>query len=48
MHALIGRAGSGKTALLSSITEKMLKVGVEIISGDFEVNKNKNKRTLSV
>ena len=48
VHALIGRAGSGKTALLSSITEKMLKVGVEIISGDFEVNKNKNKRTLSV
>ena len=48
VHALIGRAGSGKTALLSSITEKMLKVGVEIISGDFEVNKNKSKRTLSV
>ena len=33
VHALIGRAGSGKTALLSYITEKMVEVGVESISG---------------
>ena len=48
VHALIGRAGSGKTALLSRITEKMSEIGVEIISGDFEVRKNKNKRSLSI
>ena len=48
VYALIGRAGSGKTALLSRITEKMSAIGVEIISGDFEVRKNKNKRSLSI
>ena len=48
VHALIGRAGSGKTALLTRITEKMSAIGVEIISGDFEVRKNKNKRSLSI
>ena len=30
VHALIGRAGSGKTALLSRITEKMSAIGVEM------------------
>ena len=48
VHALIGSAGSGKTALLSHITEKMVEVGVESISGDFEIRKNKKKRTVSI
>jgi len=46
--AVIGRAGSGKTMLLSRLYQAMEEAGVEIVSGDYEGRRRKDRRTLAI
>ena len=46
--AITGKAGSGKTMLLSALVKSMTEAGVEIVSGDWEGKKRKDRRTLAV
>ena len=46
--AVVGKAGSGKTMLLASLTKALVAAGVEIVSGDYEGRRRKDRRTLAV
>lgn len=46
--AVIGKAGSGKTLLLAKLYEALEEAGVEIVSGDWEGRKRKDKRRLAI
>jgi exodeoxyribonuclease-5 len=46
--AVVGKAGSGKTMLLASLYRGLIAAGVEVISGDFEGRKRKDRRTLAI
>ncbi len=46
--AVVGKAGSGKTMLLASLYRAMKGAGVDVISGDFEGRKRKDRRTLAI
>ncbi|WP_312527968.1 ATP-dependent helicase [Paracoccus sp. (in: a-proteobacteria)] len=46
--AVIGKAGSGKTLLLAELTRALKEAGVEIVSGDYEGKKRKERRTVAV
>lgn len=46
--AVIGKAGSGKTLLLAELYKALEQAGVEVISGDYESRKRKDKRTLAI
>ncbi len=46
--AVVGKAGSGKTMLLANLTKAMVAAGVEVVSGDYEGKKKKDRRTLAV
>lgn len=46
--AVIGKAGSGKTMLLASLYKAMVAAGVDIVSGDYEGKKRKDRRTLAI
>lgn len=46
--AVIGKAGSGKTLLLAELTRALKAAGVEVISGDYEGKKRKDRRTVAV
>ena len=46
--AIVGKAGSGKTMLLARLYEAMQDCGVDIISGDYEGRKRKDKRSLAI
>jgi len=46
--ALIGKAGSGKTLLLAELYKDLENAGVEVVSGDYESRKRKDKRTLAI
>ncbi|MBY6114961.1 AAA family ATPase [Mameliella alba] len=46
--ALMGKAGSGKTLLLSELVKALEAVGVETVSGDYESRRSREKRTLAV
>jgi exodeoxyribonuclease-5 len=46
--AIVGKAGSGKTMLLASLYKAMLAAGVDIVSGDFEGRKRKDRRSLAI
>ena len=46
--AVVGKAGSGKTLLLAELTKALREVGVEIVSGDWEGKRRKDRRTLAV
>ena len=43
--AVIGKAGSGKTLLLSEITRTLREAGVEVVSGDYEGRRRKDRRS---
>ncbi|HKK84596.1 MAG TPA: AAA family ATPase, partial [Roseovarius sp.] len=43
-----GKAGSGKTLLLAELTRAMTEAGVEIVSGDYEGRRRKDRRTLAI
>ncbi|MBK0328646.1 ATP-dependent helicase [Rhodobacteraceae bacterium F11138] len=46
--AVIGKAGSGKTLLLAELYRELEQAGVEIVSGDYESRRRKEKRTLAI
>lgn len=46
--AVMGKAGSGKTLLLAEMTRAMIAAGVDVVSGDYEGKKRKDRRTLAV
>lgn len=46
--AVVGKAGSGKTMLLASLVKGLTEAGVEIVSGDYEGRRRRERRTLAV
>ncbi|WP_127105169.1 ATP-dependent DNA helicase [Pararhodobacter zhoushanensis] len=46
--AVLGKAGSGKTMLLSELTKALIAAGVETVSGDYEGRRRKERRTLAI
>jgi exodeoxyribonuclease V len=48
VFAIVGKAGSGKTMLLSKLAEALSDAGVETISGDYEGRRRKDRRTLAI
>jgi len=46
--AVIGKAGSGKTLLLAALYRALQEAGVEIVSGDYEGRKRRDRRTLAI
>lgn len=46
--AVTGKAGSGKTMLLAALTRALRAAGVDIVSGDWEGRKRRDRRTLAV
>ncbi|MEM7520085.1 MAG: AAA family ATPase [Pseudomonadota bacterium] len=46
--AITGKAGSGKTLLLAELYKALEAAGVDVISGDYESRKKREKRTLAI
>ncbi len=46
--AVVGKAGSGKTMLLAGLYRALKDAGVDVISGDFEGRRRKDRRTLAI
>ena len=46
--AVMGKAGSGKTMLLAQLVTALKEAGVEIVSGDYEGKRRKDRRTLAI
>ncbi|MGR3492481.1 MAG: AAA family ATPase, partial [Shimia sp.] len=46
--AVVGKAGSGKTLLLAELYQALAKAGVDVISGDWEGRKKRDRRTLAI
>ncbi|WP_299622063.1 AAA family ATPase [uncultured Tateyamaria sp.] len=46
--AITGKAGSGKTLLLAELYKALENAGLEVVSGDYESRKRKDKRTLAI
>ncbi|TQS73451.1 AAA family ATPase [Rhodobacteraceae bacterium] len=48
VRSVIGKAGSGKTMLLSSLYKALDEAGVDLVSGDYEAKRKKDRRTLAI
>lgn len=48
IRAITGKAGSGKTLLLAELYEALRDAGVEVVSGEFESRKKRDRRTLAI
>jgi len=46
--ALVGKAGSGKTMLLADLTRALVEAGLDLVSGDYEGKRRKDRRTLAI
>jgi len=46
--AVTGKAGSGKTLLLAELTKALREAGAELVSGDYESRKARDKRSLAI
>jgi exodeoxyribonuclease-5 len=46
--SVIGKAGSGKTMLLAALYKALEDAGVELVSGDFEGKRRRDRRTLAI
>ncbi|MCQ0968927.1 AAA family ATPase (plasmid) [Paracoccus sp. TK19116] len=46
--AVIGKAGSGKTMMLAGLTRALREAGVDVISGDYEGKRRKDRRTVAI
>jgi AAA domain/UvrD-like helicase C-terminal domain len=46
--AVVGKAGSGKTLLLAELTKALAEAGVDLVSGDWEGKRRKERRTLAI
>ena len=48
VRAVIGKAGSGKTMLLAELYKALKASGAEVISGDYEARRRRDRRTLAI
>ncbi len=46
--AVVGKAGSGKTMLLAALYKALVAAGVDVVSGDYEGKRRKERRTLAI
>ena len=46
--AITGKAGSGKTLLLAELYKSLESAGVDVVSGDYEGRKRRDRRTLAI
>ena len=46
--AVLGRAGTGKTLILARLAKALTAAGVEIVSGDYERRRTRDRRTLAI
>lgn len=46
--AVLGKAGSGKTLLLAELFKSLKDAGVDVVSGDYEGRKRRDRRTLAI
>jgi exodeoxyribonuclease V len=46
--AVVGKAGSGKTMLLAELYRALKATGVDVVSGDYEGRRRKDRRTLAI
>ena len=46
--AVIGKAGSGKTLMLAQITKALRDAGVDLVSGDYEGKRRKDRRSVAI
>ncbi len=46
--AITGKAGSGKTLLLAELYKALQAAGVDVVSGDYESRRRRDKRTLAI
>ena len=46
--AVVGKAGSGKTLLLAELYKALEAAGVDVVSGDYEGRRRKDRRTLAI
>ena len=46
--AVVGKAGSGKTMLLASLYNALKDAGVNLVSGDYEPKRRKDRRSLAI
>lgn len=46
--AVVGKAGSGKTLLLATLYRALEEAGVDVVSGDWEGRRRKDRRTLAI
>ncbi len=46
--AVIGKAGSGKTLLLAQLVQALERAGVDLISGDWEGRRRRERRTVAI
>ncbi|WP_099827242.1 ATP-dependent DNA helicase [Oceaniglobus indicus] len=46
--AVVGKAGSGKTLLLARLYKALEEAGVDVVSGDYESRRKKDRRTLAI
>ncbi len=46
--AITGKAGSGKTLLLAELYKALENAGLDVVSGEYESRKRKDKRTLAI
>ncbi len=46
--AVVGKAGSGKTLLLAALYRALEDAGVDVVSGDWEGKRRKDRRTLAI
>ena len=46
--AVVGKAGSGKTLLLAALYRALEEAGVDVVSGDYEGRRRRDRRTLAI
>jgi exodeoxyribonuclease-5 len=46
--AVVGKAGSGKTMLLAELYRALKATGIDVVSGDYEGRRRKDRRTLAI
>lgn len=46
--ALLGKAGTGKTMLLAKLGEALADAGVDVVTGDYDYRRRKDRRTLAI
>jgi exodeoxyribonuclease V len=46
--AILGKAGTGKTMLLAKLAESLRDAGVDVVTGDYDYRKRRDRRTLAI